>query len=636
MDEMNHKKLKNVEDRLYSNAFKEDKIRINQFGEKDTKFNEEWEDRDSQEKMKNRKKVNTVKKLLIVSALFFIGAFGYAAFKFSNGGNIVSTDDVNIIFNGPVSIGGGEQFDFEVDVVNNSLVKIDSANLFIEYPSGAYSSFESQDELTRVKMELGEIASLRNVLKTFPMVLFGKENTEKEILVTLEFRFQDSNATLEKTEAYVVKIASSPVNLSLSIPKEANLNQEFEIVVDLESNSNNVMPRLVGEVRYPFGFEFKSATPPPSFSDNIWVIGDLPPSNKRTIKIRGMMKGQEGDEKEFTVSIGKGDNKNIIGTVYNTIFEATTISKPFIGVNMLINGTNINEFISNGEDVVRIDVLWKSNISTRVIDGRIEVKLDGDIIDKFSVSASSGGFYRSIDNTIVWDKTRNDNLSVIDPGESGSISFSLKSLPLVSGSGKIFVDPQIKIKAIASGKRVSDLNVPEEVTSFLDKTIKIESGLALTSRAVYYQGPFKNTGLMPPKAEKETTYTVIWTVTNSSNKISSASVSMVLPPYIRWIGTVSPESESMSFNEEGGEVIWNIGNIERGAGVNTSSRQVAFQIGFLPSISQVNSSPLLTGTATISGEDAFTGTIIKKSVRALSTRLTSDPSFSETEAQVSF
>jgi len=97
---------------------------------------------------------------------------------------------------------------------------------------------------------------------------------------------------------------------------------------------------------------------------------------------------------------------------------------------------------------------------------------------------------------------------------------------------------------------------------------------------------------------------------------------------VRWLGVSSPQSEDISFNQVGGEIVWDIGSVEAGKGVSLSAREVSFQVALLPSLSQVNSEPILVKNISIEGEDSFTDTVIKYSVRDLTTRISTDPFFS--------
>jgi hypothetical protein len=638
-------KIRRLKESLYEKGFKNKPIEPGEFEKQEYEVSEKWaepsvEEKNNKQKLRLVKRSLMLKSIFIVSTIFFFVALGFFVYKFYYGGNVISAENIKISINGPVSVNGGEEFDLEVVIDNKSGVIVESPELLIEYPEGAYQSFESQKKLVRTMETLNPIKPNEIVTRKFPLVLFGEENSEKEITASLDFRFEGSSATLEKKENYTIKLASSPIDLSLDVPKEINSKQEFELTIRVKSNSNETIKGLLLSVDYPFGFLFKNAAPvPTSLSvNNIWKIGDIKPLDERVIKIRGVMEGKEGDEKFFNVHTGiiSTENDNSIGTIYNSVSESISITKPSLGVDLLVNGSSLAKYVSGSKETVRVDILWKNNIPTKITDNQIEVKLKGEALNKFSVLAGSGGFYRSVDNTIVWNKINNKKLSSIEPGGEGSVNFTFKSLPLTVKDEKVFKNPTISMDVSVKGRRISDIGGDEAVSTSFSRDVKLESDLSIAARAVYNIGPFKNTGPIPPKAEKETTYTVIWTVTNSSNTISSAVAKTVLPPYVKWLGVVSPNNEDISFNEVGGEVVWNIGKVDPGAGFIIGARKVAFQISLLPSVSQIGRAPFLTGPITLSGKDTFTGTILQDTETKLSTRLSTDPYFNLTQSVVTY
>jgi len=54
-------------------------------------------------------------------------------------------------------------------------------------------------------------------------------------------------------------------------------------------------------------------------------------------------------------------------------------------------------------------------------------------------------------------------------------------------------------------------------------------------------------------------------------------------------------------------------------------KQVAWQVGFTPSISQVGNTATIVKEARITGDDTFTGEIITSSVNALASEMPDDP-----------
>ncbi|MEK7538535.1 MAG: hypothetical protein AAB552_01710 [Patescibacteria group bacterium] len=571
-----------------------------------------------------------MKKILLGSLGFFVVAVAIAMFVSLNRSNLVSPDKIAINITAPVAISGGDSFETKITIVNNNSVRIDQADLFFEYPSGFYSASDKSD-LLRVSRNIGALSSGESAEESVNTMVYGEENTEKEVRVVLEYRLAGSNATFKKFTTYVVKVTSSPVNVKLGMLKEASSGQEVELSVDVESNSIRSMENLLLDVSYPLGFTFLSASPAPSYQNNVWNIGTLAAQGKRTIKIKGIVEGQEGEEKVAKVSLGTQSSKDerVIGVVYTTTTETLALTKPFLGVDLVVNGDRSPEYVATKGEALRVDAFWVSNNTSPITDAVIEIKLKGEALNRYSVYASNGGFYQSINDTIVWEKSRNPELAVIEPGARGSVSFSFSPIPLSVDAGRILKNSQIVLELKARARRHTTGSISEEASTFASRKIKLETDIRLTARSLYYAGPFKNIGTLPPRADKETTYTIAWTVHNASNNISNVFVRTTLPIYVKWRGAVDPAGEDVVYNESGAEVVWNAGRIPSGG-----SREVAFQIGLTPSLSQIDTTPLLTGDSLLTAVDDFTKTNLRDKKSAVTTNLSSDPQFGQNEGGV--
>ena len=259
-------------------------------------------------------------------------------------------------------------------------------------------------------------------------------------------------------------------------------------------------------------------------------------------------------------------------------------------------------------------------------DATIQVKLSGKGLDRNQVSASAGGFFRSFDNTVTWDKNSVPSLRNIEPGENGSVGFTFSALPsspplLAQGRNM-----DIILGAKVTGTRIQS-GAPQEIKSEVSGLAKIGTNLVINGRTLYSIGPFANTGPVPPRVEKETTYTVVLNISNSFNDVADVVLATQLPPYVRWLGQVNPSTEQVSYDESTRTIFWNIPDMQAGVGYTSSSKEAAFQISFLPSLSQVGMTPLLTGSLSVIGTDRFTASPIESEKPALTTRLSNDPSF---------
>ncbi len=587
----------------------------------------------SKEIKRSRKvrKGNIPRLLLISSAIFFLIAVIISLITFFGNSNTVSADNIDIEVSGPIAHPGGEELSLQISIVNRNTVPMLFADMIIEYPEGTRSANDLNVELPRVRESLGTIQPGDRTKTTVRSVLFGEENVPKEIKITIEYRVEGSNAIFFKEQVHEVIISSSPLSVLVDSLDEVVSGQTISFAVTVVSNSVNVIEDVLLEAVYPFGFAFEDSSPNPQFDENIWNLGDLVSGQERTVTIRGTLTGQDLEERTFRFNTGvrSEQNEREVSAAFSSAATTLTIKRPFVSVTADINGDTSSEYVSgtNKEIIVRID--WSNNLPDEVTDVAITATLRGNALDKRSVSVQRG-FYQSANNTIVWNRSTESKLERLAPGSKGAVSFSFT--PISSTSG--IRGPEVLIDISVSGRRLSESGVPEAVNSSVSKRVLIESNLALTGRAVRTVGPFNNTGPLPPKAEVETTYTIIWTITNSSNNVSNTSVKATLPSYVRFLNRVSPISEDLTYNETSGIIEWDVGTVPSGTGFDTAPKEVAFQISMIPSLSQVGRIPILINPQTIKGIDRFTDTTISVEKKGIDTRLSTDPNVASGHQQV--
>jgi hypothetical protein len=581
--------------------------------------------------LKNQEKMRTkqhsfVKKFLIFSVIFFVAAAGIASYLLFGGRTVVSSQNVDIAVTGPVSIDGGEVLALQVDVKNNNATTLEVVDLLVEYPDGTRNAEDVSRELVRNRETLGNISPRETVTRVLKSVLFGEEGSKQQIKLTIEYRVAGSNAIFFKERVYEVEIRSAPLTLTIDTAKSVNAGQEMEMLLELRSNATIVLSDVLLIAEYPFGFTYNDASQKPEFDDRIWEFGDIEPGGVRTLRISGVLEGQDTEERIFRFEAGTQSEKDLkkIATPFLTIIKGLVIERPFIDVNLVFDGAPGALYVAKPGAVVRADVVWRNNLPNKLSDATIEVMLNGSVLDIFSVSARNG-FFQSGNKTILWDSRDNAELGIIDAGTSGQVSFSFSSL----GSdllAQLTEDPQIDLSVVMKAQSLSN-DTQKTITISSSEKVLVETDIGLSSRAVHFVGPINNSGPIPPQVGKETTYTVTWSLTNSHNDLSNTEVTAIIPSYIRYVGLVSPSSESLSFNPVGGEVTWNVGELEAGAGFSTSPREVSFQVALVPSVSQIGSAPILTGDTTVSGVDRFTKSTVTGTAIEISTRMTTDPQY---------
>lgn len=578
----------------------------------------------------------TARLFLLLSFAFFLVAAGVSGYLYFIGENTISADNIDIGIAGPTTVDGGEEISLQIAITNNNSTDLLQTDLIIEYPPGTRSATDMTKEERRVRETIGVIPAGGSIQRIARAVLYGEENSEQKINVGVEYRVIGSNATWNKNKQYGVLLGSAPTGLLISSVKKANAGQEIELVAEVSSNASVVTEDVLLIAEYPFGFTFGSAEPRPTFGTNVWRIGDLPPERKQRVKIKGIITGQSGDERVFRFSTGiqSDANERTVNTPLALALHSIHIERPFIGIDLVVERKNAAEHIASTEKTIRVEVTWQNNVPTIIENAEIEVRLRGDVIDKSSVTTSDG-FYRSVDNTVRWDRQTNPQLAGINPGQSGTVSFGFSTHKKGSVALAALRDPTVDLEVTVRGQRVAEVKVPEVIESTVATKILINTDPVVAARLTYTTGPFTNHGPMPPRAEQETTYTATWSLTNSTNDIIEGEVRATLPSYVRWMGVVEPSSESIAYREVGSVIVWDVGTLKAGVGVNTPPREVAFQVALVPSVSQISREIDVVGVLELYGEDRFTGTLIEtKTPRQLTTRLSTEPDFNPQHAFV--
>lgn len=574
-------------------------------------------------------------KILVLSVIFFVIALAAGSFLVFKGSNIVSANNVDININGPVSVAGGEPISFDVIVSNQNNIKLETVDLSVDFPSGTTYTEDSLKELKNFRELIDDIDPGGTGEKTLQAVLYGEENSKKEIKVAVEYRVKGSNAIFLKEKTFEILITSSPITMSVSSFEEVNSGQEFEIAVTLNSNSEEVIKNLLLKAIYPFGWSYISSDAKPVADTTTWSIGDIPPGGKKTIKIRGKLEGQDDEARVFRFITGAYSltNNKVIGTEYIATAQEVNIKKPFMTIGVSMDGDDeVQEYIGTFNDPIKVEVSYFNNLQTSITDAEIRVKLSGTAFDKVAVSPDQG-LYRSADNEIIWNGVTSNKLRNIGAGDSGRVSFNITPKDL-STSQKVITNPELDMVISVRGKRPSEDNVPETLTGTAERKIKIASNVSLAGQVVRSTGPFENIGPIPPRAESDTTYTVTWTVDNTSSNVINAQVQSSLPPYVKWVGKISPSSEDISYDKNDGQIRWNIGNIGTHTAGSSRRKQVSFQVSLEPSITQVGQIPVLVNQSILVAQDDFTGETLQSNLGTLNTRFSNDPSFKEGDEKV--
>jgi len=565
------------------------------------------------------------KRIFLASLGFFVIALGIFGFSLLTGNNSISGKNVAVTITTKTFADGGESLPIDITIVNNNKLDLQLATLDLSYPDG---NTNDPTAVTHINRDIGTLAVGATHDESFTVQLYGQQGSLKNITADVQFRVAGSNVVYDATSSSQVTIRTSPINLTLNAPASAVPNQQVPLAFSVVGNGTQTLSNTALVVQYPNNFTFVSATPPPTFQNNIWALGNLTPGVNKTITVYGTFSGSATVAQTIRASIGSqnAQNQATLDQVYNDLAQVIPLTASFMTANITLNGqvTSSSTIPMMDSDTATIRIPYKNTLTTSISNAEIHVSLSGNAYDQSRVQIGQG-FFDTKNDQIIWTPQQLQDLASIPPGGSGAVSFSIS--PKQFSNGVAVSNPVINIAVSVLGYDSS--GAKQSVTNVDQKTLAINTDLNLLGSTVHYSGPFGNTGPMPIVPNKQTTFTLNWQITNSRNRATGVVVSTTLPTYVDWKNNSSPATESgnLNYNSVTRVLTWNVGDVAPGTGTGGGTKKVvSFQVGITPSTSQSQTAPMLTGPITITGTDGFTGAPITITHRALDTELLNDSS----------
>lgn len=555
-------------------------------------------------------------KKLIIAALGFAALFTFVFFQRAD----LSDKEIGIVISGPDSFRAETQVDFEIKIRNNSGSDLENAAIFVNIPD--FLSFpDLREEDRRVpekRIEAGLIERGSEVVKKI-QVLSGEAGLNGTINARVEYALSSLQGRFERMASREVAVTSLPLTVIFDVPEKAVDGQKIEGAAHFVRNDAIELLPLFAKLVTPLGFDLLDREPRP-YKENLWKFDEIDSGKSYGIEFSGVVRGKEGEAKEFELLFGYVREDGSFAAQYRAVSSANISSSP---MSFDIKAQDKDEYISSGADVLNFSVEYKNKSGVDIEDVRISVQFSGAIFDLDSVNSGSGFFNRNT-RTIIWDKNFLDNLSRLKKDDSGSVTFKIALQDDIAP--KNYQDKNIKGTVSAS---IESLNAPLALRGLSVRAsdnidIKIRSSLNLFQRAYYYEGPFSNSGPIPPRVGEKTTYTILWQVTNTTNDIREAVVEAPLPENIDFEGVVYPVSGGFKYNEDTHSVRWNVGVLSSGTGSIFPVETIAFKVAVTPDEIMRGNTFLLVEQSKISGTDTFTEEFLEDFAPSVSSSLPDD------------
>ena len=560
--------------------------------------------------------------MLACTGLFVVAALVSSAFLFL-GTNQISARNISISLTAPFSVAAGEKLGIQVSVANQNTVQIEAATLILNYPSGTKTADAEAKDLYEERVPIEVLTPGQALNIPVNVILFGEENEEKEIKAVIEYRVAGSNGTFFKdADPIKVKINSSPLVVRVDAVEKVSSGQEIEIKITLQSNASVIQRNILVEAAFPNSFTFLKSEPQPAYGQNVWLVSEILPETSQTITLRGRVQGVANEEAQIQISVGapRSDNQFIMGSVLSKANTNYQIERPFIDVLVDINQDADGEAVVDAGSEANVAVRVKNTLDETIYDMRVEVSPNGNLIRDNQLIVPTG-FYDTGSKTIRYEVSGMPSLAEVRPGETRDFIFTVK--PDVNQNTASF-----SVSTNVYARRVGEANAAEEIVGTALAEAKFSSTILIDSQVGRNDGPFSDTGPVPPVANAETTYTLTFAAAAGVNDLTGAVMTTTLPQYVTWLNKYDGEG-TIEYNPVAKQLRWNIGALSA-----KTAKQLQVQVSLLPSVTQVGTTPALVGLQEFRATDRFTEVGLRTSKLPLSTELSTEAGFDRNDGVV--
>jgi len=502
-----------------------------------------------------------MKKFWLISGLilFFIILLAWQAFE--QGQNSFRLRDVLLEVHAPEEISSGQEVVYLIKYANNTKTTLKQVEL-------SFGDFRENLENLKSGQE-GEVEIKKRI--------FGQEQELKISKAKLRYLPANFSSFFETAAFSEIKIISSLIIASLDGPSKAASGELVEFTLNYANKSENIFENLEINFAYPEKFSVQG-------QDN-FIIQKLEKDQIGSLKIKGILTGQEGEIKTLIAKIGQI-------TEIKAEVEIT-------GFPLLIEQTyNQEKYFIKYQN--KSDLLLKNAI--------IILELDSQAFDFNSLQVKQGSFDK-FNKKITWTSAGVSELADLEPGEKGELDFKIKIKDPLPQDKNFILQGIAKITA-------------GEISNSHKLSIKLDSKLVLQVKAYY------NKGELPPKVGQSTYYNIHWQILNSSNDLEDAVITASLPQSISWHSAVNNEHGRIYYDEAANEIVWDLGKVPAWTGHYSPVYETVFQVKLEPISQQANKTVSVLNETILIAKDMFTQNTLTGQHTYITSELPDDPNIS--------
>ncbi len=573
-----------------------------------------WEnDDDAIANKKSGKAKNAIKIAYAILGIAIIATVSVVFLRY--GGD---SSGIVVEIQSPDSVSRGVPFEVVVQIANGIDNFTEEGVVSINTTSGLLNA-ENLSGKTIITEEVGDLGGGSLVRKTFKLFPLGDINSAQKINVRFSFVSSKTKYEIEKDKS--ISIGDPAIKLTVEKPEQVMSGSDFKMIIGYENGSDSDFSDMALKIEYPSGYTFKEATYNPASLNNYWKLGEVKAGTKGSIQITGSIDATDASSFDFPVSAFVaflGEDRLVAEKTVNVFIAPSPIA-----MRIIANGNE--NFIAHAGSQIKYSIRYENKSGISLADAVIKAELDGDMFDLKTLV--SNGSFDSRTNTITWTASKVSELTLLDPGATGEVNFTVKllsELPVKRSSDKNFI---LKVNSSMESPSVPYYISGDKTTGFALLETKVAGTVSFDAKAFYRDSLAQiiNSGVLPPKVNQAVQYTIHWNISNYGSELRDVTVKASLESGVRWTGVVKSNMSVLpTYDSRTNEVTWKVEKIQANRGLFDDPAEAVFQVEVIPNITQVGRAIPILSTSVFSGTDNFTDSSVSDTDTAITTLLPDD------------
>lgn len=572
--------------------------------------------------------------------IFVVALLATRAFRSSRQ---VHEEQISITIQGPSDVVSGGEAEYRIAYKNDSRVNWESVEVVAQLPEGLHLSAtepaaEGPEDSGVVNRELvwriGNVAEGQGGEVKVRGRLSGEEGAvaviQAEVTLTPE---NFPSGRFSKKALLSSTISALPIQISVDAAQTAGSGERIRGVIHVQNLGAEALAGVVLTVAPAPGVElsledaeFSSGYDPVSGS---WELSPIPSLGEVTRTIIFSVAGQPGEKRQMEITVGVHEpdvegQANKVVYIQRRLTHVVAVSASELTITQVYNGSKEGLTVFP-KGKVKGEVRYANIGTVGMRNAIVTLQFEGSGLDVESLDLREGAFDPRT-NKITWTAASVPQLSVLQPGATGTLVFEFSVLPSDKFSSTEKNAALIGIATIDSQDLPTPVGQAKKVIS--DRAVlSIGTDLTLVPTAFYDDGRLgiTSTGPVPPKVGQTTTYTVRLRLGSALNDAGEVKVTAVLPEGVDYTGKTVVSKGSAEFDDRSREVQWDIPLLEGGTGRTKPAEELYFQVGVTPGANLKNQTIPFVTRLLGEGQDQFIEERVTVEVKELPSTETASP-----------